>query len=68
MSPDCGLTVKAQLDLDRNGAVRRVSTTAYDAQRLLADEWHRITEFNQALITVEKTKTQEMESRDVPDF
>ncbi len=68
MSPECGLTAKAQLDLDKNGAVRRVSTTVYDTQRLLADEWYRIVQFDRALVAAEKAKTKTIESRDIPDF
>jgi hypothetical protein len=70
VSPDCGLVVTAQLDRANatSNSVYRISTTVYDTQRLLGDEWFRTTQLEQALVANEKAKAKAVQSRDVPDF
>ncbi len=68
VSPECGLTIKARLDVDSNGTVWKMSTTVYDQQRLLGDEWHRTAKSNEALIFGLKAKTNTLKKRNVPDL
>jgi hypothetical protein len=68
VSPRCGMTVKAELNVNGDGSVYRISTTVYDQQRLIGDEWHRAVELRKALITTRKAKTKALQERDVPDF
>ena len=68
MSPECGLTAKAQLRVMADGSLYRMTTTVYDAQRLLHDEWYRIVEFKKALIAEREDRQKQLEKRAVPDF
>ncbi len=67
-TPNCGLIAKAELYIGNNESVRWVSTTVYDAQRLLGDEWYRLTRLEQASVAKQQAKTKAIKSQDVPDF
>ncbi len=68
MSPQCGLTAMAQVNVNPDGSVYQISTTVFDQQRLLADEWHRVVKFYQAQINEQKEKAKAIKTRDIPDF
>ncbi len=68
VSSKCGLTLKARLDVDGNGTVWKMSTTVYDQQRLLGDEWYRTVQLSEALIGGLKAKAESLKKRNVPDL
>jgi hypothetical protein len=68
VSSKCGLTLKARLDVDGNGTVWKMSTTVYDQQRLLGDEWHRTLKLCEALFVGQKAKAESLKKRNVPDL
>jgi len=68
VSPRCGLIVKTELRVSGEGSVLEMTTTVYDQQRLLGDEWHRTVKFNQALIAASKAEAETVSKRDIPDL
>jgi len=57
VSPQCGLTVKARLRYDdRDQGVSRLTVVVYDQQRLLGDEWKKVSLFSKAYLEEEKAK------------
>lgn len=57
VAPQCGLTVKARLRYDdRDQGVSRLSVVVYDQQRLLGDEWKKVSLFSRAYLADEKAK------------
>jgi hypothetical protein len=68
VSSECGLTIKARLEVDGNGTVWKMSTTVYDQQRLLGDEWYRTVQLSEALIANLKAKAETLKKRNIPDL
>jgi len=68
VSEKCGLTIRARMNVNGNGSVYQISTSVYDQQRLLGDQWHRAVELSEAMVADRKVKMKALKKRDVPDF
>lgn len=69
LSPSCGLTVKARLRYDdRDQGVGRLSVVVYDQQRLLGDEWKKISVFSKAYLEEEKAKQSATKAVKAPEL